>query len=150
MRLHCVAAGGSVRVLARNLTLPRCAGDSAGGRRHIPKGSVVQVHAHSMLRDASVFAAPDTYAPARWASLPEWSAVAFPFALGRRNCVGQALARLEMAAVVAALVSRFELAVATPPTPTYCLTYKPGGLRLRLRRVGAPAAAAAARSSELS
>jgi cytochrome P450 len=143
MRLHCVAAGGSVRVLARDLPLPaNCQGrGAAGGRhtRHIPKDSVVQVHAHTMLHDAEVFAAPDSYDPERWASIPDWGAVAFPFALGRRNCVGQALARVEMAAVVAALVARFEMEVAAEPAPSYCLTYKPSGLRLRLRPVGAPA-----------
>ena len=54
-----------------------------------------------------------------------------PFAIGQRNCVGQALAIGQLKQVVAALAVRFVFEVVTPPTPEYFLTLKPSGAKLR-------------------
>ncbi|KAJ1631740.1 cytochrome P450 [Pavlovales sp. CCMP2436] len=79
--------------------------------------------------------------PQRWLE-PDGSLVAkgpladsvFPFSLGRRNCMGQALAKAELYTVVPMLVTDYEWEVLCHPTASLFLTNKPNGLRLRAKK----------------
>mmetsp|Transcript_6103 Transcript_6103/g.13666 ORF Transcript_6103/g.13666 Transcript_6103/m.13666 type:complete len:480 (+) Transcript_6103:122-1561(+) len=79
----------------------------------IPKRSTVF---HSFLgihHDADVFEKPDAFLPSRWENpTPEMQRSYLPFAAGRRNCQGQALANAELQVVLARLCSDYEWAVA--------------------------------------
>lgn len=155
MRLHCAAAGGSLRITGKAFACPprnnsgvhdgaagvRTAG---GARRSIPAGSVVQLHAHSIMRDSRAFERAEEYVPARWdaARKPGAEGAAnasappaiFSFSLGRRACPGQGLALLVLSVAVAAVVGRFELELARQPTAAFCATSTPSGLAVRVRR----------------
>ena len=84
-------------------------------------------------------ARPDEFLPERWLeSDPDYPALAglyyHPFSAGRRNCVGQNLAMLELKMVLAPLVQRytFEL-VDRDVRSEYFLTLKPHDCRVRVR-----------------
>lgn len=154
MRLHPSTALGSLRSASRDLTaeLTRAAeggGVQSAGSVRIAAGSVVHMPSFVIHRNPAAYARPDEFLPARWD--PARSAAAlgsapppspddsFPFALGRRNCVGQPLARLEMHVVLAYLVRKYEWTVHTEPEPVYFLTRKPHGARLLAKPVQAVA-----------
>ena len=92
----------------------------------VPEDTQVLVHTYSLHRNPQEFSPlPDTFWPDRWLTqdtyvLPGGDVIhkdqvvtnraAFvPFSLGPQNCVGKALAQVEMRAVTAALVQRFDV-----------------------------------------
>jgi cytochrome P450 len=139
MRLNPPSAGGVARVAPADVPV--------GDGTVIAAGSQVFLHVYSIQRDASVFVQPDAYVPSRWlkhapsADAAEQGASAaaheamehafMPFLVGRRSCVGQALAQAELYTVLPKLLLGYEWTVATPPVGTQTLTWKPEGLRLR-------------------
>ena len=48
-----------------------------------------------------------------------------PFSLGKQNCLGQSLAQAETFAIVARIVTKFELSVENEGTVDFFLTLKP-------------------------
>jgi cytochrome P450 len=122
MRLNPVAALGSARTAGRDFALPNGV--------TLRKGSDFVVANYAAHRNAAHLDAPDEFRPARWAQIRDPSQVSIPFSLGARNCVGQALANVELSAVVAELCARFDFEMHTPPTPTNTLTRKPTGALL--------------------
>lgn len=128
MRLNPVAAGGSLRQLAKALPL-------ADGVTVIPKGSIVQVPYGVLFRMDHVGKAPNEFRPKRWleANPAPGLADVFPFAVGRRNCVGQALALAEVYTLLPMLIADYEWEVVRSPTAALFLTNKPEGLLLRAK-----------------
>jgi cytochrome P450 len=51
--------------------------------------------------------------------------ISFPFALGKRNCVGQNLAKLELKMVLATVLRAFRFVLQTEVGQDYFLTLKP-------------------------
>ena len=132
MRLWPVAAQGSIREPLTDVPI----GDSG---TVIPKGSTCCIPFLAVSRLANV-TAPDTFLPDRWlepkdaaarAELDELKTSFFPFSLGRRNCVGQAVAQAEIRLVLARLVRKFRFEVDKLPAIDYALTLKPAGGLLR-------------------
>lgn len=74
--------------------------------------------------------------PERWSAenpdIDKLKELLLPFALGKRNCVGQSLAMLELKVALANLFRRFRFELATEVKAEWYLTYKPAGVRLRL------------------
>ena len=81
----------------------------------IPGGTNVAVSHHTTNRDASVWgSSPDQYLPARWveADLEQRRAMeraSISFGGGRRICIGQHLAMIEMKKALATLLTTFEV-----------------------------------------
>ncbi|KAL3887168.1 hypothetical protein ACJMK2_027118 [Sinanodonta woodiana] len=78
---------------------------------HIPQGTTVLVNLDSVLRDPSTFKDPDVFRPERY--LDEDGQITkpeehIPFSIGRRVCLGESVARMELFIFIASLVQKFE------------------------------------------
>ncbi|KAI0347604.1 cytochrome P450 [Trametopsis cervina] len=98
----------------------------------VPEGTSVSVHVYSLHRSSTHFSPiPDVYWPDRWlaseqsytlpsgevipaASVKTDKTVFLPFSAGPQNCAGRGLAVVEMRAVAAAMVRKFESMQAVP------------------------------------
>ncbi|XP_072014455.1 cytochrome P450 2J3-like [Amphiura filiformis] len=101
----------------------------------IPKGSVMQNNLHSATRDASVWEEPDAFKPERF--LDDKGQVVKPsqhivFGAGKRACLGEQLARMEIFICYTHLMHRFSFKKATEgetldlkPNPAFVLTPSP-------------------------
>eukprot|EP00613_Pedinella_sp_CCMP2098_P046541 CAMPEP_0171840062 /NCGR_PEP_ID=MMETSP0992-20121227/13740_1 /TAXON_ID=483369 /ORGANISM="non described non described, Strain CCMP2098" /LENGTH=507 /DNA_ID=CAMNT_0012456775 /DNA_START=138 /DNA_END=1662 /DNA_ORIENTATION=- len=134
MRLWPVAAGGPVRSPTESIQIK--------DDLIIPKGATCFIPFLAIHRAANV-KVPNEFIPGRWLEnealddgFEDPNISFFPFSLGARNCVGQALASAELRHVLAAVVSRFEFALQISPTPEHFLTLKPDGARLTVKIVG--------------
>jgi cytochrome P450 len=129
MRLNPVAAGGSIRQPQRDFT-------SKCGTVVVPAGCIASMPYGLIFRQPSLCAEPLAYRPERWlAPEPALARGFFPFSSGRRNCIGQALARAELHTLMPMLLTDYEWEVVVSPTPQLFLTNKPHGLSLKARRV---------------
>ncbi|KAL3862684.1 hypothetical protein ACJMK2_008637 [Sinanodonta woodiana] len=85
---------------------------------HIPKGMQMFPDINSVLSDPAVWGDPENFRPERFVS-EEGTLVKpdefIPFFTGRRNCLGESLARMELFLFISALVQRFEI---MPPEGT--------------------------------
>ncbi|KAL3887170.1 hypothetical protein ACJMK2_027120 [Sinanodonta woodiana] len=76
----------------------------------IPQGTTVLVNLDSVLRDPSTFRDPDVFRPERFfdadghLTKPEEH---IPFSIGRRVCIGESVARMELFLFIASLVQKF-------------------------------------------
>jgi cytochrome P450 len=64
-------------------------------------------------RNPAVFAAPEWFAPDRWAAFAPPPFGYFPFGGGARVCIGEGFARMEGTLVLSAVTQRFSLHAAT-------------------------------------
>lgn len=82
---------------------------------------------------------PDLFKPDRWApdhpSAAKMKELFFPFSLGKRNCIGQNLANLEMKVVLAQVCRSFHLELVSDPDHDYFLTLKPVNAHMRVHSV---------------
>ena len=77
----------------------------------ITKGTSVMVNLDSALRDVSAWGDPDVFRPDRF--LDDKGSVVvkkdfLPFGIGKRNCLGEGLATMELFIFISALVQKFE------------------------------------------
>ena len=74
--------------------------------------------------------------PERWSAenpdIDKLKELLLPFALGKRNCVGQSLAMLELKVALANLFMRFRFELATEVKAEWYFSYKPADVRLRI------------------
>ena len=78
----------------------------------IPKDTTILVNLHSVLKDPKIWQNPDEFLPQRF--LDEQGKLNvpkefIPFSVGRRSCLGESLARMELFLFVTTLLQRFEL-----------------------------------------
>jgi cytochrome P450 len=82
---------------------------------------------------------PDLFKPDRWApdhpSAAKMRELFFPFSLGKRNCIGQNLANLELKVVLAAVCRSFRFELASEVDHDYFLTLKPVNAHMRVHSV---------------
>jgi cytochrome P450 len=114
-----------------------------GGFR-IPAGTLVLWSPYLVGRDGSVWPDPCRFDPDRFVEpSPKQRALAdlawIPFGGGRRNCLGFALARMELTIVVARLAQRLDIAAIAPEVP------RPAGMVVNRPEGGAPMRVAARR-----
>ena len=94
-------------------------------------------------RDPRNFEAPEEFRPERWAARPRETlnpGAYLPFGMGRRACIGENFALLQLELILSAILDRFEVAVENPETPrlTGTLTLRPReDFRLTLREIQA-------------
>ncbi|KAL3862685.1 hypothetical protein ACJMK2_008638 [Sinanodonta woodiana] len=79
---------------------------------HIPKGMQMLPDISSVLSDPAVWGDPENFRPERFVS-EEGTLLKpdefIPFFTGKRNCLGESLARMELFLFISALVQRFEI-----------------------------------------
>ena len=102
----------------------------------LPKGSICSLQFLVMFRNPDIFDQPDSYCPSRWENpSPEMKDAFTPFSIGKQNCIGQTLAKAETSAIIARILSEFELTVECEGRSEVSLTLKPVGVRLKARRI---------------
>lgn len=129
MRLIPVAVTGSIRITGR---------DFEHNGQMIPKGANIFLPQFLPFRNGKVFQDPDEFKPERWANPTEaMKESMIPFSAGNRNCVGQALAKAEIDAVIPLLMTNFDFEIEEAGSPDYFLTLKIAGAKLKAKRVSA-------------
>jgi cytochrome P450 len=103
----------------------------------IPSGSVILVNMMAMYRQPWINS-PDEYLPERWQEdnpqINELKEMFIPFSSGKRSCIGQNLALMEIRVIVANLVRYFHLELVDPELELdHFVTLKPVNLRLRFK-----------------
>lgn len=107
----------------------------------IPKETTVLVNLHSVLKDPTVWDDPDCFRPERFlndegkVSVPDEF---IPFSIGRRACLGESLARMELFLYTATLLQKFKLLSADegllPSEKGHLgMTYSPCPFKIRLK-----------------
>lgn len=127
LRLHPVAALGSIRSTSQDVPAP----DGSV----IPAGSTCLIPFYVIFRDEWIEGA-DAFVPERWDdSAPqrrELEKSVFPFSLGRRDCIGQRMAMAQIKTVLAHIAVRYRLTMDQEPAADYFLTLKPAGAALHV------------------
>ncbi|KAF2839020.1 cytochrome P450 [Patellaria atrata CBS 101060] len=94
-------------------------GGSVISGEHIPTNTYVGIPHFAAYHDATHFASPFRFTPERWlgdaAFEKDLHPVFQPFSMGGRNCIGQALAWVEMRLVIARLIYNFDMKKAEGP-----------------------------------
>ncbi|KAF8719446.1 hypothetical protein HU200_024163 [Digitaria exilis] len=115
-----------------------------GGRLRAPKGTYLFVPVSTMHHDAAIWGpTARRFDPGRFrdgvAKACKHPQAFMPFGLGARTCLGQNLALVEVKALVALVLSRFEVALSPGyrHAPAFRFIIEPEfGLRLLVRRLG--------------
>jgi cytochrome P450 len=129
LRLHAPAALGSVRIVAEDIAIPNT-------NQIIPKGAICSMILYVILRNHNIFQNPDSFDPSRWEKPTEQMQRAYlPFATGKRNCQGQALATFELSSVVARVVRAYKLEVVKEGAPYYMITLNLSGSQILVTRL---------------
>jgi cytochrome P450 family 135 len=81
---------------------------SVGGHE-LPAGTATMVPLPLVHRDPRVFPDHDSFRPQRWLTLEQTPPTYLPFGGGVRRCIGEALARAEVAAIVPAVLAAVQL-----------------------------------------
>mmetsp|Transcript_14216 Transcript_14216/g.13737 ORF Transcript_14216/g.13737 Transcript_14216/m.13737 type:complete len:480 (+) Transcript_14216:122-1561(+) len=125
MRLWPVAAGGSARLASKDIKFKDMI---------IPKGSVLSLPQYVLFRMG--IQDPESFNPDRWdpdsPDLKQLNVSFLPFALGRRNCIGQNLAIFEMKLILATLYRSFRFELESVVEMDYTLTLKPKNAFLKV------------------
>ncbi|MFF4423834.1 cytochrome P450 [Streptomyces sp. NPDC001549] len=108
------------------------------GEVGIPAGGLVLLQIHQIHRNPDAWAEADTFSPERFlrTATPRSATSWLPFGLGRRTCVAQEYSILQMALVIARVVTRFRLEPVGPrPALEATLNLRPAGpVRIRMVR----------------
>jgi cytochrome P450 len=80
----------------------------------IPKGSHVLISVYGIHRDPMIYPQPQTFRPDRWAEgAPPIPRAAFmPFGMGKRGCIGEPFAWLEIAVVLSTILRHWQISLA--------------------------------------
>lgn len=103
----------------------------------LPKNSIVAVHLYAAGRQRWIEEA-DKFKPERWSkSHPQHDQVKqLPslFSMGKRSCIGQNLAMLEMKVLASHLIRNFDFKLAEEPELDLFITLKPKSLKMNISR----------------
>jgi len=115
----------------------QAAGDVVIGGYRIPKGTMILWSAHLAGRDPGAWTDPLAFDPDRFIDpAPEQRALAdiawVPFGRGARNCIGFALAQMELTLIIARIAQRLDIAAPSDHEP------RPIGMVVNRPKGGAP------------
>eukprot|EP00523_Entomoneis_sp_CCMP467_P018550 CAMPEP_0168811638 /NCGR_PEP_ID=MMETSP0726-20121227/4228_1 /TAXON_ID=265536 /ORGANISM="Amphiprora sp., Strain CCMP467" /LENGTH=504 /DNA_ID=CAMNT_0008863707 /DNA_START=99 /DNA_END=1613 /DNA_ORIENTATION=+ len=80
----------------------------------IPKGSICVLPQILCSRNHTIFESPDSFIPERWENpTKEMIESVTPFGIGKRSCLGRALALAEMEVIIPFIIQNFHLSVAS-------------------------------------
>ena len=107
----------------------------------MPAGATIYVSPYVSQRDPRIFDQPDRFLPERFATgweqnIPRYAY--YPFGGGPRVCIGQAFAEMEAKLILATILSKFsvELATQEPIEPEPGATLRPkNGLPVSIKSV---------------
>ncbi len=95
----------------------------------IPKDTIIIPNLYSAMRDPKVWFDPECFIPDRFLSADGQTLVipeAFiPFGIGKRVCIGQSLAKVELFLLVSSLFQRFKVST-VPDEPKPTIEYSTG------------------------
>lgn len=135
MRLTTLFPVGSPRVLTHDFIVNA---DEVNGLENdilIPKNSMVFCSQMLLNHNPKYHKDPSVFNPSRWLDPSEEALSSFmPFALGRRNCVGQYLAKVEIVNVLSSLCADYTFSVEDEGSFNLAITYHPVGARLRVSK----------------
>ncbi|MGI9597494.1 MAG: cytochrome P450, partial [Acidimicrobiales bacterium] len=104
------------------------------GRYHIPKGTLILWSAHLAGRNRDAWDEPLLFDPDRFSRLTEAqeqlaNAAWVPFGRGPRNCLGFALAQMELTLIISRLAQRLDIGtdVVEVPRPVGMVVNRPAG-----------------------
>jgi len=127
MRLWAVAPIGSSRVVSKDIHYKEFI---------IPKGANIGIGQFSILR--SGIDRPDEFIPERWAEKNVDAAVLremnVPFSAGKRGCVGQNLALLQLKLVLSSLFYSYDFELISEVTEFFFLSLKPLNANFKVTR----------------
>ncbi|VDL76500.1 unnamed protein product [Nippostrongylus brasiliensis] len=83
--------------------------DTEIGGYSVPKDTIVSAELSVILSDDSVFSNPEQFNPSRFIDDPTLLSNVIPFGLGRRACLGEALARAELHLILGNLLLRYSI-----------------------------------------
>jgi cytochrome P450 len=128
MRLWPAVAGGPLRAIDKDIQYDGMV---------IPAGSIVNVHFFSMFRSDWISNA-ETYDPDRWldtnSQLPQLKEMFIPFSAGKRNCIGQNMAMLQLRVITAYFIRYFDFELIEEPAKEFFLTLKPASMMMKVRK----------------
>ena len=98
------------------------------GNYTLPPGTSVNFHMAGALKDPKVFPSPDEFIPERFLDkdglfVPHPNVV--PFGVGKRKCLGESLAKMELFIFFAGLINKFEIKLANE-NDVPSTAYRPG------------------------
>mmetsp|Transcript_36995 Transcript_36995/g.78130 ORF Transcript_36995/g.78130 Transcript_36995/m.78130 type:complete len:521 (+) Transcript_36995:432-1994(+) len=137
MQLRPVLAIGSARQIGKTFDFR----DKDGSHIRLPKNSVVFTIHYAMFRNPTYFGNDaDSFRPNRWkdesnSDQKMQQTALIPFAVGPRNCVGQALANAEMTTVLSILLAQYDFSIAGEQDEEFFMTLKPKGTKLTARKL---------------
>ncbi|KAG8169482.1 hypothetical protein KVR01_000227 [Diaporthe batatas] len=104
--------------LQRTTTVPLALPDDTTGSQGkivLPPGTVASTHTWTIHHDPNNFSDPDSFIPERWMeSSAAHNAKAWaPFGYGSTSCIGKGLAYMEMRAVLAQFIIRFDFSISS-------------------------------------
>jgi cytochrome P450 len=82
------------------------------GPYHVPAGATLTVSPYMTHRLPDLYASPQRFDPARWATISPGTYEYIPFGAGPHMCIGSTFALMEIKIVLAMLLQRFQLALA--------------------------------------
>ena len=99
-------------------------------------GSAVFMPILCLFRNPDIFMNCDSFVPSRWEQPTEAMKQAYmPFAVGKRNCVGQSLAMSEMQCIASRLCSRYHFDVVEPGDFDFTLVFHPVKAKVKATRI---------------
>ncbi|KIV85833.1 hypothetical protein PV11_01488 [Exophiala sideris] len=119
--------------------VPRAGAEIAGV--WVPGGTVVAINHHALMRDPSVWGPDaDTFRPERWieaddAQRQKMQRADLMFSAGKRSCIGQHVAWIEMKKLLPELLNKFDIEFVDQKKPLTCripLVFFPDDLPVRL------------------
>jgi cytochrome P450 len=127
LRLWPVAGAGPKRILVQDVEYEGMT---------LPKGSIFHAHFYSMFRQPWIDRAEE-FLPERWEEtnpqLPHLKSMLMPFNVGTRQCIGQNLAKMELAMVTAYLTRFFDFELLSEPSTDVFLTVKAHNVVCRIK-----------------
>lgn len=136
MRLHPVAPIGGIRMCNRDFHYVVEEGTGTKVQYKIPKGTIAVLSSLCILRNHSYFENPDCFLPNRWQDPSDLASRAFfPFIVGKRSCIGQPLANVEIQTILTTLILKYSWSVEEVGTDTFFTTYKPIGAMLKASKI---------------
>ena len=127
MRLWSVIGGGIIRVLTHDIHYEGY---------FLPRGSSVRSAVHSISRQPWI-EKPDEFIPERWSdSNPQHAQLKemfLPFGTGKRQCIGQNMAKVEVAMIAAYVLRFFDFKLLSEPVEQMFLTRKAVGISVEVQ-----------------
>eukprot|EP00929_Paragymnodinium_shiwhaense_P001496 TRINITY_DN101720_c0_g1_i1.p1 TRINITY_DN101720_c0_g1~~TRINITY_DN101720_c0_g1_i1.p1 ORF type:complete len:466 (+),score=93.14 TRINITY_DN101720_c0_g1_i1:74-1471(+) len=121
-----------------NIVMRKSKFDEELGGYAVPAGTELGLNIWCMHRDPEAFEEPDAFTPERWLTtdteqLKRMQDYFVPFMVGARSCIGQHFSMMEMKIVIASLLRRFSVELASSPQVKQRMLLLPDNILLRCK-----------------